>query len=82
MGEELMALRLALRPIADVMDPDDPERTRDADQHADINQKPFDRLWADECPMDHHPVHAHAVSDQQRRIGRDGEQCERVPCEK
>src|SRR5205823_2822371 len=37
--EKRMAARVALRPVADVVQINNPERSRDADQHAEVNEK-------------------------------------------
>lgn len=77
-----MALRLPLRPVAHIMDLDDSHGPRHADDHADVDQKPFQGLPALEGAVDEHPVHADAVPDQQRQIGRDEKQYQSGPSEK
>ena len=79
MGEEVVAEGLTLRPVARVVDLDDPHRPGHADDYPNIDQKPFQRLAALEGAVDQHSVHPDAVADQQRRIGHDEKQSEGGP---
>ncbi|MGT2514025.1 hypothetical protein ACVOMT_07010 [Sphingomonas panni] len=56
MGMERVAIRLALRPVAHVVQPDHAERAGHADQRAEIHEQPFEPARRDEAAMDQQPV--------------------------
>ncbi len=69
MGKEVVAALLALRPIANIMNPQEAEWTRHPDGYTDVNQRALEPLRAVEALVDHPTVHADRVAEQQGDVG-------------
>jgi hypothetical protein len=78
-GEEIVAQRLALRPVAGIVDTNDARGPRDADERAEVDQQARQPRLGLESAVDHHPVHPDRMPDQQRRRGQREEQRGSLP---
>jgi hypothetical protein len=75
----VMARRLALRPVAEIVKADHADRPSHSDQRAEIDAQTFEPKRAVEARMNESPVHADRMPETQRhRAGRDEKQ-EGVP---
>ncbi len=67
MGEEIVAGRLALRPVADVMGVDHAERPGHADEHPEIDEDALEPERRLERTMNQQPVHADRMAEADRQ---------------
>jgi hypothetical protein len=61
-----VALRLALRPITQIVLPHHAEWASHADKHAEMDQHVFEPERAGEAAVDHQPVHADGMAGTRR----------------
>jgi hypothetical protein len=73
MGKEVVTPRLALRPVAEVVDLQNADRAGHADDDAEIDQHMLQPFRAIEAPVDQPAVHADRVAEQQGHVGQCGE---------
>ena len=77
--KEIMARRLSLRPIADVVNLEDSDRPRHAHEYPDPHEKTFERFAAFERPVDQAPVHAQGMAEQKRDVAQTKKDRESAP---
>ena len=73
-----MAIGLALRPVAEIVRLDDPERSLHADERAHPHERALDPLGALKSPVDQAPVEPDRMSGAHRELERDHEDDGRV----
>ena len=65
--EERVTARMALRPVADVVEIDYAERPGDADQHTEVDEKPLEPQRTLIAPVNQAAVEAQRVAEAERR---------------